>query len=164
VNTTFAAGTVPGAVTVPANSDVSASVGLQWGAPSSGSGTVTFATALNGCCGEATSDITPALAADNAKPGYSPVMYLSIYNPGPNTIVFSASPAITITYQSSGEPGGALGADTSGCDLDLYEGAWQNELPGVGLINTSAMTVSFSSFPTSFPVAPGQLIFAVACP
>ncbi len=131
---------------------------IQFQQVTSGSGNLEVSDALNN------GDINPnTVPVDNATSGYTPVIYSSIYNPGPQTITTGqAAPAITVT-KSTG-----FGSFTS-CSLDGWNNnngtrAWQ-------AFETSTISGNTVSFPTftlpgtstvDFP--PGQqTVLALAC-
>ncbi|HEY5258932.1 MAG TPA: hypothetical protein VIJ12_11210 [Candidatus Baltobacteraceae bacterium] len=151
------AGQTPAAMNLAAYQGISASV--QFGQVTSGSGTLTGSDALNN------GDVSPnTLPADNATVGYSPIMYFSIYNPGPATISFgSLTPSFTLTK--------ATGFGGSGpCELDVYTNNNSNQLVwqsvGVtGSVSGTTATVNAATLPPGNTVdfQPGQQGVAVAC-
>jgi hypothetical protein len=174
----FTSGTTPGAVTIPAGGDVSTKVTLSFAAPSS-SGSITFSTAENECCGLTASDVSPpTLPADNenysgimgATPNH-PILYISFYNPGPSSISFEKTPAIVLSPTA----GGLIALDISGddeCQFDYYA------LSGGALAWTviAGASVMLDGEPTSVSIPsvqlpgggtlefePGQTLGAVTC-
>jgi virginiamycin B lyase len=149
-------GQTPAAVNLSAYNNVSASI--QFSQDSSGSSTLSFSDALDN------GDITPnTLPVDNATAGYTPVIYLSIYNPGPTTVSFgSNTPGVSLTKTT-----GFGGATT--CHLDGYfsnGGAptWQF-INGTGAISGTSVTVNPATLGGGNTVdfTPGQTVVAVAC-
>ncbi len=155
---TATAGQTPAAVNLSAYGNISASV--QFGQVVSGSGTITLSDALNN------GDVSPALPADNATAGFSPVVYFSAYNSGPSTISFGANtPQFTLTKTT-----GFGGATT--CEFDVYgeQGnnggrAWFSPQSATGTISGNTVTVNSVALPPGNTVdfSPGQQIVAISC-
>lgn len=152
-------GQTPGAGNLTAYNNVSVSV--QFNTVTSGSGVIELSDALNN------GDISPnTVPADTSTASYTPVIYLSIFNHGPQTISMGTSaPAITVTKST-----GFGGATT--CNLDLWvdmgagSRSW-NALPGAtGTISGTSVTIPSTALPGggTIDVKPGdQPIIAIAC-
>jgi hypothetical protein len=152
-------GQTPGPANLTPYNNVSLSI--QFGQITSGSGVIKISDALNN------GDITPnTVPLDNATSGYTPIIYITLFNAGPQTISAGTSvPAITLT-KSTG-----FGSATT-CNLDLYidpgtgTKSW-NALPGA----TAAISGNTVSSPAT--VLPGgstvdfqpgdQPALAIAC-
>jgi len=155
---TFSSGTTPGAVSLSAYHNVAVSV--QFVAPSSGSGTLNFSDALNN------GDVSPnTLPADAATAGYSPVVYLSVVNPGSTDISFGTNiPAFTVTNTAG------FGSAAT-CSLDVYGKNGNSNTPGwfasggTGSIAGNAVTIGPVQLPAGNTVdfKSGQQIVAISC-
>jgi len=155
-------GRTPSAVTLTPYNNVS--VTLQFAQVTSGSGVVNLASAMNN------GDINPnTVPADNATAGYTPIVYFSVANPGPQTISTGTTvPSVSAT-KSTG-----FGTSTS-CNLDIYlntgGGAggtrtW-NALPGAtAAISGNTVAIPSTNLPAGSTVdfQPGnQSVLAIAC-
>lgn len=150
-------GQVPTAVSLAPYNNVA--VQSTFGADTSGSGTIAVSDATG------TGDITPnTLPADNASVGFSPVVYLSFYNPNSNAISFGTQTPLTVVTNTAG-----FGTATA-CNLDLYandgggSASWHSVATGgtiAGLV-TTIPSASLSGNAT-LDFQPGQQIAAVSC-
>jgi hypothetical protein len=154
----FSVPITPTPVNLSAYNNISASI--QFVQVISGSTTLYFSDALNN------GDVAPnTLPADNATAGYSAVLYVSGYNPGPSTVSFGPNtPQVTLTKTT-----GFGGAAT--CHLDVYSRnggnalAWQSVPNATGAISGTTVTVNPAALPGGGTVdfQPGQGVFAIAC-
>jgi len=154
--TTFTNGHTPAQTVLGAYQNISAT--LQFATVTQDSGTLTISDAIgNG-------DITPSLAADNATTGYTPVVYFSVYNPGPADIqTGTTAPAVSIT-KSTG-----FGSATT-CNLDVYgdqgSGPVWFTIPGASAtISGNTVSVPQTALPPGNNVdfQPGQQVVAISC-
>jgi hypothetical protein len=150
-------GQTPAAVNLSAYQNVSASI--QFGQVSSGSGTLSFSDALNN------GDVAPnTLPADNATTGYSAVLYVSVYNPGPATVTFGTNtPQVSLTKTTG------FGGATA-CHLDDYSDNGSGSRTwrftnGTGAISGTNVTVNPATLPGggTVGISPGQGVVAIAC-
>jgi len=152
-------GQTPSPVTLSPYNNVS--VTLQFAQVTSGSGVLNLATALNN------GDINPnTVPVDNATAGYTPVIYMSAANPGPQTISTGAAVPSVAATKSTG-----FGSFTS-CNLDLYVNTgggnrtW-NALPGAtATISGNTVSIPSTNLPAGSTVdfQPGnQGVLAIAC-
>ncbi len=152
-------GQTPGPANLSAYNNVSVSV--QLGQVTSGSGTLNFTDALNN------GDINPnTVPADNATSGYAPVIYVSAFNAGPQTIsTGTTAPAISVTKTTG------FGSATS-CNLDLYAKngsvtpTWSTLQGATAVISGNTVSIPATTLPGGNTVdfQPGdQPVLAVAC-
>ncbi len=147
-------GQTPAAVNLSAYNNISAT--LQFGQVASGSGTLHLSDALNN------GDVAPnTLPADTATAGFSPVVYFSIYNPGPSTVSFGTNtPQVALTKTTG------FGSATN-CELDSYtmQGTWNAATNAASAISGTNVTVNSATLSgggtVDFP--PGQSVAAIAC-
>ncbi len=153
----FASGTTMAELTLPAYQSISLSV--QFGPTLAGSGTITLSDALNN------GDITPTLPADDAVPGSTPEIYLSIYNAGPSAYSTGpTTPTITVT-KSTG-----FGSATA-CEFDFYGDNGNGGSPtwnssGIsGVISGNTATLAPITLPdgNTIDIKPGQTAAAISC-
>lgn len=145
----FTAGTTPSVVTLSAYRGVT--VGIQWAAPVSGTGSITFTDAIN------SGDVTPnTLPADNAAAGYTPIIYIDMDTAA--TIDFGTSvPSLTVTST-------ALSAYAT-CSLDVLQGNLTWMAPGVqGSVASGKTVIGPATLPAGNDVKiAGQQIVAISC-
>jgi hypothetical protein len=153
---TLTAGTTPARISLSAYHNISMSA--QFGPPNA-SGSLMFSDALNN------GDVTPnTLPADNATAGYTPLIYLSIYNGGTVDISFgTAFPQVQVT-DSSG-----FGGATS-CEFDVYSDNGNNSVVWhsvgqTGAVSGTTVTIGPGTLPPGNTVdfQPGQQLTAIAC-
>ena len=154
---TLTAGQTAPVISLPAYNNITASIQFN-GTPNMG-GTFTGSDAIF------SGDITPnTLPADNATQGNSALVYLSIYNPGPNRISFGGvTPTITVTRST-----GFGGATT--CQLDVYSNngsgyQWGTIGGATGTVSGNTVTVASTTLPqgNTVDIRPGQQIVAISC-
>jgi len=151
-------GQTPSPATLAPYNNVSLSI--QFVQVTSGSGVLNLASALNN------GDISPnTLPADNSTPGYTPIIYLSVFNSGPQTIsTGTTAPAISVT-KSTG-----FGSATS-CNLDIYvkngtTRAWGALTGATATISGNTVSIPATSLGNGNTVdfQPGdQPVLAIAC-
>jgi len=153
-------GQTPAPVTLSAYHGITHSI--QFGAVTSGSGTITVTDAVNPSSG---GDITPStLPVDNATAGATPISYASFYNGTLATIAFGTNtPTITITDAAG------FGTGKTTCELDVYSNnggssATWNSVGATGTINGTSVTInSVAAVGGNVEFQPGQQITAIAC-
>lgn len=150
-------GQIPAVVSLAPYNNVA--VQSTFGADTAGNGTIDVSDATG------TGDITPnTLPADNATAGFSPVVYLSFYNPNANTISFGTKTPLTVVTNTAG-----FGTATT-CNLDVYANAgggtpsWHSVATG-GVIAGAVATIQPTSLSGSdtLDFQPGQQMAAVSC-
>lgn len=150
---TLTANQTPPLVTEPTYDNIT--ITAQFAAPSV-SGTLIFNDGLDN------GDVTPTVPADNAATGYTPVVYLSVYNPGTTDISFGANiPQISVA-DSAG-----FGSQTT-CNFDSYSNHGGSGLAWNTLLSSSISGNTVTFGPTSIAgntvdFEPGQQIVSVAC-
>ena len=150
------AGQTPQAASLASYGGITATI--QFPQATAGNGTLYVTDAFNN------GDINPnTLPADNASAGFTPVLYISIYNPNATISFGQITPQVTLT-----KAGGFGGATT--CEVDYYGS--QGSVRGWGVITGSTGTISGNT--VTLPSAtlpgtntvdfrPGQGIPAVSC-
>jgi len=151
------AGTTPALVSLSAYNSISLSA--QFAAPNI-SGSLAFSDALNN------GDVTPnTLPADNATAGFTPIVYLSIYNGSTATVSFgTAFPHLSLT-----DLNGFGGATV--CEFDVYSsnggnsGLVWHSIGQFGTTSGTSVTIGPGTLPpgNSVDFQPGQQVTAVAC-
>ncbi len=151
------AGTTPALISLSAYNSISLSA--QFAAPNI-SGSLAFSDALNN------GDVTPnTLPADNATAGFTPIVYLSIYNGSTATISFgTAFPHLSLT-----DLNGFGGATV--CEFDVYSRNGGNSallwhsIGQFGTTSGTTVTIGPGTLPpnNSVDFQPGQQVTAVAC-
>jgi hypothetical protein len=134
---------------------MSVTVTAAFSAATSGSGTLSFNLGFN------TGDITPSISPPDNASSDTPLIYLSIFNPGAPIVFGTQTPNITLTDSN----GYSKSATT--CEFDIYSNnggsgpAWHEVDSGT----ISGNTVTFPPVSTggSVQIQTGQSIGAFAC-